>query len=310
VDLLGRESVVIKSLGEDLSGVLFLADGSGPRPVLIICHGAGEFKENYFELSEYLARRGFSSLTLDMHGHGASGGERFHVNIDHWVADIGAAVQFLSQHHRIDPEQIGAFGLSSGGTAILEAALVNPKLKVLITLDATVRNSLPLGQSLFFRVLIALAKVKRLFTGSDWRIPLLKLSGELHLASDPVIDRRFQSDPKMREPFLAFPLPGAAQAFFVDTLCRVPSICVPTLVIWGEEDKVDPPETARQLFAALRCRKELHIISGNGHLGHLDRQRDRVFELTAAWMSKNLSVSPLSNHGAWQDCENDFRKTA
>ena len=101
---LGRESVIIKSLGDDLSGTLFVGDNFGPSPALIICHGAGEFKENYYELCEYLARRGFSSLALDMHGHGASEGTRHHVKISEWVADIAAAVQFLLRAGR--PETI------------------------------------------------------------------------------------------------------------------------------------------------------------------------------------------------------------
>jgi len=288
MNVLCRESVTIKSIGINLAGTLFLADSYKPSPVLIICHGAGEFKENYFDLCEYLTERGVSSLALDMHGHGASGGERFHVNISDWVADIGAAVEFLRHNPKVDAERIAAFGLSSGGTAILEAALVNPRLKALIALDATVRNSLPMGHTLFFKLLIGIARIKRALTGSDWRIPLLKLSGGLHLASDPDIDRELQCHPKVLEPFMAFPLPGGAQAFFVNTIRRVGAIAVPTLVIWGEDDKVDPPETARQLFAALKCKKDLQIIPGSGHMGHLDRHRDKVFELTAEWISQNL----------------------
>jgi uncharacterized protein len=305
-----RESVVLQSLRENLSGTLFLADTEERSPALVICHGAGEFKENYYELSEYLAGRGFSSLALDMHGHGASGGARYHVNIDHWVADIGAAIEFLSRHSQIDPERIGAFGLSSGGTAILEAAVADRRLKALIALDATVRNSLPFGQTLFFQMLITLAKIKRLATGSDWRIPLLKLCGALPLASDPQINCRLHSNTKALEFFTAFPLPGAAQAFFVDTIRRVSAITAPTLVVWGEDDQVDPPETARQHFAALTCKKKLEIIVGNGHMGHLDRHRTKVFELTAEWLSQNLGARPLSDGKAWQHSGNDLKRAA
>src|SRR5438094_78027 len=93
-------------------------------PVLIICHGAGEFKENYFELCELLAGRGVATLAIDMHGHGQSAGERFYVTMRQWVADVQAAIDFLLTHPKIDGKKIGAFGLSSGGTAILEAAVI------------------------------------------------------------------------------------------------------------------------------------------------------------------------------------------
>jgi pimeloyl-ACP methyl ester carboxylesterase len=113
--------------------------------------------------------------------------------------------------------------------------------------------------------------------------------GPIHLASDPEVNQRLVTHPKFLEAFMAFPLPGAAQAFFVDTIKRVPSITAPTLVIWGEEDQLDPPETARRLFAALTCKKRLEIISGNGHAGHLDRQKQKVFELTSEWILENLT---------------------
>ena len=48
------------------------------------------------------------------------------------------------------------------------------------------------------------------------------MSGGLHFASDPEIDRQIQSNPRALDAYKAFPLPGAAEAFFVNTLDRVP----------------------------------------------------------------------------------------
>jgi uncharacterized protein len=283
-----KESIRLRSLGDELVGTLFLPEGSKRWPVLIICHGAGEFKENYFELCELLASRGVATLAIDMHGHGQSAGERYYVYMRQWVADVQAAIDFLLTHPNIDGVKIGAFGLSSGGTAILEAAMVDPRLKALVALDATVRNSLPLTMSIPLQILLFLGKIKMLFTKKDLRIPLAKMSGGLHLASDPDLDKKLQADPRALEAYNSFPFPGAAQAFFVNTIKRVSRIAIPTLVLWGEDDQVDPPETGRLLFAALTCKKKLHIIPGNGHVGHLDRHKDKVFSLTADWMLENL----------------------
>jgi len=284
-----QEPIVLRSLGDELAGVLFLPEDKRKTSVLIICHGAGEFKENYFELCELLASRGVATLALDMHGHGQSAGERYYVNMRQWVADVQAAIDFLLKHPRIDGNKIGAFGLSSGGTAILEAAVVDPRLKALVALDATVRNSLPFALSAFLKLFVFLGKVKKFFTHTDLRIPLAKMSGGMHLASDPELDKKLQSDPRALAAYNSFPFPGAAEAFFVNTIKRVSSIAIPTLILWGEDDQVDPPETGRLLFAALTCKKQLHIIPGNGHAGHLDRHRDKVFSLTADWMLENLA---------------------
>jgi uncharacterized protein len=284
---LSREAVSLRSLGENLAGTFFLPESRVPIPVLIICHGAGEFKEHYFELCETLAVLGVATLAMDMHGHGESEGVRYHVNMRQWVADIQAALEFLLPHPQIDKHRIGAFGLSSGGTAILEAAIIEPRLKSLVALDATVRNSLPLPMTIMLKSLVLLGHLKRWATQRDLRVPLAKL-GDFKVASDPEINRRLQTDPKAAAAFKSFPFPGAAEAFFVNTIKRVSRIKAPTLVLWGEDDTIDPPETARVLYAALTCRKKLQIIPGNGHLGHLDRNRDQVFALTADWVSQTL----------------------
>jgi uncharacterized protein len=280
--------VRFRSLNEQLAGVLFLPPGGDTSPALIVCHGAGEFKENYFELCECLALRGVAALALDMHGHGESEGERFYVDMSQWVADVRAAVEFLSAHPRVGPGRIGAFGLSSGGTAILEAAMVEPRLKALVALDATVRTSMPWPFALILKSLTCLGKLKRQITKKDLRLSLLKMIEGIKMASDPEVERRLRANPRSTEAFRSFPLPGAAHSFFVNTLERVSRITSPTLVLWGEDDQLDPPETARLLYNALICKKQLHIIPGNGHVGHLDKNRDKVFALTAAWALENL----------------------
>ena len=284
-----KESVCLSSLGDVLAGMLFLPESSRPSPAVIVCHGAGEFKENYFELCELLAARGVAALAIDMHGHGESAGERFCVEMRQWVPDVQAAIDFLHNHPRVDGERIGAFGLSSGGTAIFETALIDPRLKALVALDATVRNCLPIPLQVFMGLLVLAGRVKKWITRHELRIPLGKLS-TIHLASDPEVDARLQADPRARAFMGSFPFPGGAEAFFVDTLKRIAGIQVPTLILWGEDDKVDPPKTAQLLYDALSCEKQLHVIPGNGHMGHMDRNKDQVFELTAAWAVKTLAV--------------------
>ncbi|HWX22122.1 MAG TPA: alpha/beta fold hydrolase [Candidatus Binatia bacterium] len=293
-----KESVRFRSLGDEMAGTLFLPASGGPAPVLIVCHGAGEFKENYFEMCERLAERSLASLAIDMHGHGQSGGERFYVDMRQWVADIQGAIDFVLTRPELDGGRIGAFGLSSGGTAVLEAGIVEPRLKVLVGLDATVRNSLPRIESFVLKSLVQVGQLKRRLTKRDFRVPLAKFSVGPKMASDPEINRRLLSDPHALEAFMALPLPGAEQAFFVDTLTRVSRITAPTLVLWGEDDKLDPPETGRLLCDALTCKKQLEVIPGNGHVGHLDRNRAKVFALTADWVLGNLGNGSAGNNGS------------
>lgn len=283
------QTIKIHALGDVIAGALFLPEHSRSAPALIICHGAGEFKENYYELCEFLTHHGIAALALDMHGHGESEGERYHVNMQEWIADVQAAIRFLNQHPRVSKGKIGAFGLSSGATAILETASIDPELKAIVVLDATVRSSIPWALSLIFKILIVVGRIKKRFTRSGLRLPLLKWMGDIKLVSDPEIEKELKSNPKNIEALMSFPLPGAEQSFFVNTIEKVFRIKVPTMVIWGAEDQLDPPTTAQMLYDSLSCEKQLHVVPGNGHAGHLDRNRQQVFTLTADWVLKKLA---------------------
>lgn len=184
-----RESVQLTSSGDRLVGEFFTPAGSDVYPAMIVCHGAGEYKENHFEMCQWLAGKGVAALALDMHGHGESGGDRFHVEMTKWVADIRAAVEFLSTHPRVDANRIGAFGMSSGGTAILEAALVEPRLRALVTLDATVRNWMPRTTAWILQLLIGVGHLKRAITNSDLRLSLVRHFADVRVAADPEVDR-------------------------------------------------------------------------------------------------------------------------
>jgi alpha-beta hydrolase superfamily lysophospholipase len=284
----GKELVHIKSLGIELCGYFIPAVNKAKAPALIVSHGAGDFKENYLELAAHLAKKGISSLLLDMHGHGSSGGAEYHVCMREWVADYKAALDYLETRTDVEAGCIGGFGVSSGGTAILETSLVDSRLKALVALDATVMNTLPWSLTLTMGTLSAVGYVKRFLTGKDLRISIAKLLDEVELASDPEVNARLQVDPGKIRAFQNFPLPGASEAFFVNTIRRVHKVKAATLVIWGEEDELDPVSTAHTLYNALTCTKRLEIIAGNGHAGHLDRHRQKVFDFTADWLLQHL----------------------
>lgn len=274
--------------GYKIVGQLFLPSASPvAAPLVILCHGFGESKEDYFELARFLSDKGLAAFAMDMMGHGESEGPRYYCDISAWVANIDSAIDYFKSDSRLDVNRAGAFGLSSGGTAILEeAAASQPKLKALVALDATVHDSLPFFLSLGFRFLVILGWLKRLITKKDLIITTKMLLGNLRLAQDNEVNQKLIDTARANNVIL--PLPGAAQCFLVNTIKRVKKIKIPVMVIWGEEDKVDPPPTARLLYKRLNCFKRLEIISGNGHAGHLDCQKAKVLALTAEWLGSRL----------------------
>ena len=63
---------------------------------------------------------------------------------------------------------------------------------------------------------------------------------------------------------------------------RLKLIAAPTLLIWGEEDRVMPRSYAERMAAGIAGRSEVRVIPGAGHLAELD-QPDEVAAAILGW---------------------------
>jgi pimeloyl-ACP methyl ester carboxylesterase len=55
---------------------------------------------------------------------------------------------------------------------------------------------------------------------------------------------------------------------------RLPLIAAPTLLVWGEQDRIMPRSYADNFAAAIKGKTELKVISGAGHLAELDKPEE------------------------------------
>lgn len=65
-----------------------------------------------------------------------------------------------------------------------------------------------------------------------------------------------------------------------------PEVQAPTLIVQGSEDQIVLPES-KEIYEALTCPKELHIIEGAGHLfGEKPEYMSEMTEVTCGWFEK------------------------
>ncbi len=278
------------SAGNTIRGILFVPDDSEEKvPAVMVSHGAFEFKERYVELCENLAMNKIAALVVDMNGHGESEGDRYHIDMRRWISDISTGIDFLTMQPEVNPDAIAAFGLSTGGTAVIETALVDARIKALILFAPTVRNIMKAGEIVLYSLLTPLGFMKKVVTGEPLKIYMPQAIGKKSLAWDEKINRTIIQDERFQKSYV--PIPGSWQSSMVDTIKRAERITIPTLIMQGENDEIDSPDSSKMLYDRLLCEKNLIIIPETGHLGHLDEKRGKMFKYTSRWVNEHLKKS-------------------
>ena len=115
--------------GKRLSGYLTLAEGEGPRPIVIFCNGLDSCKEMLWlgGFPYALAKRGISCLCVDQPGTGEA------LRIEELPATYAseewasAWVDWLEEQEFVDAKRIGMTGISLGGHYAPRAVAFEPR---------------------------------------------------------------------------------------------------------------------------------------------------------------------------------------
>ena len=103
--------------GRNGAAILFAHGGGGNRL------GVGQLEQ-----AAAMAKRGFGVLLFDLRGDGASDGTQASFT----GADVLAALNYLRRRSDVDPDRIGAIGLSLGAIDIVHAAAQDGGLKAIV----------------------------------------------------------------------------------------------------------------------------------------------------------------------------------
>jgi pimeloyl-ACP methyl ester carboxylesterase len=115
------QEVHFKSQGDLLNGIVYVANGPGPHPTVILLHGFPGNEKN-LDLAQAMRADGWNVLFFHYRGAWGSGGT---YSFTHVVEDVAAAADFLRANAgplRTDANRIILVGHSMGGFASLMAA--------------------------------------------------------------------------------------------------------------------------------------------------------------------------------------------
>lgn len=135
------QNVTFKNRNLKLAGHLYLPKDfqEGSRyPAIVTVHPGGGVKEQTAgTYARLLAEQGFVALAFDSAYQGESAGEpRFLDEPMNRVADVYAAVDYLTTLSFADAGRIGALGICAGGGLAVKAASVDRRIKAIATASA------------------------------------------------------------------------------------------------------------------------------------------------------------------------------
>lgn len=111
---------------------------------VVLLHGASSTRSAVLDHAVVLARHGYGVLLFDARGHGRSGGHAMEFG---WFGDVdvSAALSYLEARPEVDPQRIGAVGMSMGGEQAVGAIAGDVRIRAVVGEGVTGRTAADKG---------------------------------------------------------------------------------------------------------------------------------------------------------------------
>ncbi|HRW93029.1 MAG TPA: lysophospholipase [Thermotogota bacterium] len=232
--------------------VVFSFHKENPKGVILIVHGLGEHFGRYETLCREFNEHQFSVYGLDLQGHGQSVGKRGAGRFQVFFRQIGLVLEKIRSKYPSVP--IGLFGHSLGGLVSIRFLEENPgEFYCLVASAPAVRLSAENRKKA--QGLKPLASL----------LPFVTLENGIQtpqLSRNPRIVEDYVNDPLVHSRIslgLAWDMFNEGNKAFE----KVNTIKIPTLLTFGTEDALVPPEGVKDLFQKLEP-AEKHLIAYPG----------------------------------------------
>ncbi len=271
-------------------GQLYVPEGPGPFPGVVLCHGFAGVKEFLIPAyAERFAEAGFAALTFDYRGFGGSGGERGRIIPEQQIDDIVSAVEFLTAQHDVAIEHIALWGTSLGGANAVVAASREPRVKCLaVQLTFANGERVVTGnmseeeKEKFLRTLTRLQE-RRVKTGREMMVALGDVLTDPQSAA---FYERYADHPALN---IEVPMLTVAETLKHKPEEALPNLKVPLLVVGAGKDLVNPPQESIHLYAAANEPKSLMMLDDATHYELYEGEYlETVSRRQIEWFSQHL----------------------
>jgi len=124
--------------GKYLKGDILKSDVTPKKdaPVLIMCHGLGGSRGDYYMIGLALIKLGFAWFSYDSRGHGQSKNVGDKSDSLYIIKDLKKALDFIETREDLSHTKIIAIGASMGASIVLNEGYLDPRIDFIIAICA------------------------------------------------------------------------------------------------------------------------------------------------------------------------------
>ena len=274
------EKVEFESCGTTIRADLYMPEGQGPFPLVVMAGGWCYVKELVQpEYAKVFAAAGIAALVFDYRNFGDSDGD-IRQHLDPWaqIEDYRNAISFAETLPNIRKDRIGIWGISYSGGHVLIVGAIDPRVKCIISNIPVVDGYLTMKQvhsALTFRDLQKLIiedRRRRQATGEYGYMPMS--------TEDPAHELTTWPFPEVTSAFLKFKNGVAPNHEHYNTIASTELLMnydvspyvkrilnIPTLMSVAEGDDITLWEKEIEIFNQIATpKKELFVCEDTSHM--------------------------------------------
>ncbi len=275
-------------------------DSEKKSPAVLVVAGSGEvdrdgnvsgfrFKlDTYKELTEFVTGLGFAVLRYDKRGVAKSEGSYLETGMWDLVDDIGACVQFLRGHPRVDPDRVILLGHSEGCLLISAYSAQNPVSGIVLLAGAveTIEEALQRQRKLLYGELLGKKGVK------GWLFRLLKIDQKGEKQAQRVMGkiRRTRKD-VARIQLVKMNAKWLREHLAYNVREDLPKVTCPILAVTGSKDVQSDPNRLPELPGLAGGEATWEIIKNMNH--PLKEANDAISITQVKALYKDSASKPL-----------------
>lgn len=131
-----RVTITNETDGLDLVGLYYTPPEGDPAPAVLLMHHGGSQKESWVDLIPPLQEAGYAVLTIDIRGHGETGGS---TDLALAQEDAHLWIAWLREQPGVDPEQVSIVGASLGADVGMQVMAQDPTLITLVGISIQIQ---------------------------------------------------------------------------------------------------------------------------------------------------------------------------